>query len=341
VLDVTKSNKFDYTENVNAAYINYQRQLNAKWSLQAGLRAEQTNSEGNLSRTDGQQQEDDNVKKNYLDFFPSAALTININQTHTLNLTYSRRIDRPTYQDLNPFENKLDELTYEKGNAFLRPQYTNIIELTHTFKGMINTSVSYSHVKDFATQVTDTANRNATFVQQQNLATQQQYSANIGAPISVAKWWNGYANVWYNYQKFDGTIGKTAVSRGYSLYGMYMQNTFTLGKKGTSAELTGFFNGPNVWGGTWRTKAQGGVDVGMQQNLFNKKASLKMSVTDVFHTMPWSATNDFGGLRIKASGAWESRTFRLTFNYRFGSNDVKQARQRKTGLESESGRIKG
>lgn len=340
-LDLAKSNKFDYIENVNAAYINYQRQLNTKWSLQAGLRAEQTNSEGDLSRKDGQQQEDDNVKRHYLDFFPSAAITFNINQKHTLNLTYSRRIDRPTYQDLNPFENKLDELTYEKGNAFLRPQYTNIIELTHTFLGMLNTTIGYSHVKDYATQVTDTANKNATFVQQQNLATQQQYSINVGSPIPIAKWWNGYANVWYNYSKFDGMIGKTAVNRGYSLYGLYMQNTFTLGKKGTSAELSGFLNGPNVWGGTWRTKTQGGLDIGVQQNLFSKKATVKVSLTDVFHTMPWSATSDFGGLKLKAGGGWESRTFRVSFNWRFGSNDIKQNRQRKTGLESESGRIKG
>ncbi|MES2646788.1 MAG: TonB-dependent receptor [Bacteroidota bacterium] len=341
VLDVSKSNKFDYTENVNAAYVNYQRQLNTKFSLQAGLRAEQTNSEGKLTRTDGQQQEDDNVERNYLDFFPSAAFTFNVNKKHTLNLTYSRRVDRPTYQDLNPFENKLDELTYEKGNAFLRPQYTNTVELTHTFMGMINTTVGYSHVKDFATQITDTANKNATFVQQQNLSTQQQYSASIGAPLPIAKWWNGYANLWYNYQQFEGKIGKTQLNRGYSLYGAYMQNTFTIGKKGTSAELSGFFNGPNVWAGTWRTKAQGGLDIGLQQTILKKKGSLKLSVTDVFKTMPWSANSDFGGLKIRASGAWESRTLRLSFNYRFGNNDVKQSRQRKTGLESESGRIKG
>ena len=207
--------------------------------------------------------------------------------------------------------------------------------------GMINTTVGYSHVKDYATQITDTANKNATFVQQQNLATQQQYSVNIGAPIPVAKWWNGYANVWYNYQQFDGKIGKTQLSRGYSLYGAYMQNTFTLGKKGTSAEISGFYNGPNVWGGTWRTKAQGGFDIGLQQTMLKKKASLKVSVTDVLHTQPWSASSDFGGLRIKASGAWESRTLRISFNYRFGSNDIKQNRQRKSGLESEAGRIKG
>ena len=110
-LDPSKSNRFNYTENVNAAYFNFQKQLNKKWSLQAGLRAEQTNSEGDLLRTDGQQQADDNVTRHYLDFFPSGALTFNINEKNTLSLTYSRRIDRPTYQDLNPFENKLDELT--------------------------------------------------------------------------------------------------------------------------------------------------------------------------------------------------------------------------------------
>ena len=97
---------------------------------------------------------------------------------------------------------------------------------------------------------------------------------------------------------------------------------------------------PAIWGGTWRTKAQGGFDLGVQQQLFKKKASIKFSLTDVLRTMPWSATNDFGGLKIKASGAWESRTFRINFNYRFGSNDVKESRNRKTGLESEAGRIK-
>jgi hypothetical protein len=205
---------------------------------------------------------------------------------------------------------------------------------------MINTTVGYSHVKDFATQVTDTANGNATYVQQQNLATQQQFTAIIGSPLPIAKWWNGYANVWYNYQMFDGVIGKTTINRNYSLWGAYMQQTFTLGKKGTSAEVSGFYNGPNVWGGTWRTKPQWGLDAGVQQQLFKKKATLKLTVTDIFYTMPWSASSNFGGLNIKASGSWESRTFRVSFNYRFGSNDVKQSRQRKTGLETEAGRIK-
>ncbi len=334
-----RSNSFKYTENVNAAYINYQRQLNEKWSLQAGLRAEQTNSEGLLTRADGVVQSDNKVKRSYIDFFPSAALTWSINQKHSLNLTYSRRIDRPTYQDLNPFENKLDELTYEKGNAFLRPQYTDNVELTHTFMGFLNTTVGYSYVKDFTTQATDTTN-NATFVQQKNLAQQQILSFNIGSPTPINKWWSGYANIWYNYQMFKGTIGENSVKRNVPSYGAYLQQSFSLGKDYTT-EVSGWFNGPSVWGGTWKTKPQGAVDIGLQKQFMQKRASLKLSFTDIFFTAPWKATNEFGGLSINGGGNWESRTFRLNFSWRFGSAQIKSSRDRKTGLESESKRIKG
>jgi len=336
---LSRSNSFTYKENVNAAYVNYQRQFSPKWSLQTGLRMEQTNSEGILTRADGIMQADNTVKRSYLDFFPSAALTWTVDQKNTLNLTFSRRIDRPTYQDLNPFENKLDELTYEKGNAFLRPQYTNTVELSHTFKYMLNTTIGYSHVKDFATQTTDTTN-NATYVQQRNLATQRILSFSIGSPLPIAKWWNGYANVWYNYQMFNGKIGANEIKTEIPMFGAYMQHTFTLGK-GYNAELSGWFSGPNVWGATWRTKSLGGLDLGFQKQILKKQGTLKLSVTDIFFTNPWTATSNFGGLFINGRGQNESRTVRLSFSWRFGNNQVKAARQRQTGLESEAKRIKG
>jgi iron complex outermembrane recepter protein len=339
VKQLDRSNSFTYKENVNAAYVNYQRQLNEKWSIQTGLRMEQTNSDGNLTRADGLVQADNRVKRNYVNLFPSAAVTWNINQKHSLNLTYSRRIDRPTYQDLNPFENKLDELTYEKGNAFLRPQYTDNVELTHTFMGFINTTAGYSYVKDYATQATDTT-ANATFVQQKNLAQQQILSFNIGAPTPIKKWWNGYINLWYNYQMFNGFIGENKIKQNVPTYGAYLQQSFSLGKD-YSTEISGWFNGPSVWGGTWKTKPQGGVDVGVQKQLLKKQATIKISATDIFFTSPWNATSNFGGLYIRGGGNWESRTVRLTFSWRFGSNQIKNSRDRKTGLESEAKRIKG
>ena len=200
-----RSNKFRYTENINAAYLNYNRQLSEHLSLQAGLRAENTVSKGELSRANGTTTKDDTVGRNYTDLFPSAAFTWTINKKHTLNLTYSRRIDRPTYQDLNPFENKIDELSYQKGNAFLRPQYTQTAELTHTFMGFLNTTAGYSYVNQYSTEVTDTV-KNGGYIQQRNIGTQQILSFNIGSPMEIKKWWTGYANLWFNYQTIEGKI---------------------------------------------------------------------------------------------------------------------------------------
>ncbi len=334
-----KSNTFRYTENVNAAYVNYNRELSTKVSLQAGVRMENTASKGELTRADGKNQPDDTITKNYTDLFPSAAITWTVNKKNSLNLTYSRRIDRPTYQDLNPFENKLDELTYQKGNAFLRPQYSNIAELTHTFMGFVNTTLSYTHVHDYATEVTDTVG-NAGFVQSRNLATQQVLSLSLGAPIPIAKCCTGYVSLWYTNQYFEGMIGSNSVKVTIPSYGAYMQQGFSLGRD-YSVELSGWYSGPAVWGVTWHTRPMGAMDLGMQKQFLHKNATFKVSVTDMFFTGYWRSESNFGGYHIYGTGKNESRTLRFSLSYRFGSSQVKAARERHTGLESESNRIKG
>ncbi|MCG7860606.1 outer membrane beta-barrel family protein, partial [Flavihumibacter sediminis] len=92
-----------------------------KWNLESGLRVEWTISDGQLKAA--QTQQDESVRRNYLDWFPSAGLTYQLNPKNSLGLSFSRRIDRPNYRDLNPFESQIDELTYQKGNPFLNPQY--------------------------------------------------------------------------------------------------------------------------------------------------------------------------------------------------------------------------
>ena len=339
VKQMNQSNSFGYTERVTAAYANYQYAHGQTWSLQAGLRMENTYSKGDLTRADGIVQADNTVKKNYTDFFPSAALSWNINKTNSLNLTYSRRIDRPSYEDLNPFERKLDELSYEKGNAFLRPQYTNSVELTHTLFSFINTTVGYSYVKDFATQVTDTTG-NATCIQQQNLATQKILSFSIGAATPFRKWWNGYVNLWYNYQTFEGHIGNNPLSASIPSYGAYIQQTFTL-PKNYSAEVSGWYNGPSIWAATWHTLPHWSVDMGIQKQFADKRATIRVSFTDIFHTAPWRSHSDFGGMKLTGNGNWESQTVSVAFSYRFGNNQMKSTRQHASGMEAETNRIKG
>ena len=145
-LDLNSSNVFLYKENINAGYLNYATALSKKINLQAGLRLENTVTNSVLTRF-GQSSimGDDTIKRNYTDLFPSAAFSYTMNANNTFDLNYSRRIDRPNYSDLNPFETRVDELTYIKGNAYLRPQYTNSIQLTHTFKERYITALGYSH----------------------------------------------------------------------------------------------------------------------------------------------------------------------------------------------------
>ncbi len=333
------SNKFAYTENVNALYVNYNRQLNPKWTVQAGVRMENTSSRG-LLESGKTTRNDNDVKRNYTDFFPSAALTFNASQKHSFNLTYSRRIDRPGYQDLNPFENRLDELTYQKGNAFLKPQYTNSFELTHTFMYQFNTTIGYSRITDFFSQIIDTALKTRAFITQRNLASQNIYSINLSIPYQFTKWWSIFLNVNGYHSAYKATFedGKK-INLSVNSLSLYGQQTFTF-KKGFSGEISGWYSAPSIWGGTFRSSAMGGLDLGVQQQLFNGQGSVKISYTDLFRTMRWRGISDFGGSYIDARGGWESQQLRLNFTYRFGNKQVSAARQRNRGNEDENKRIK-
>jgi hypothetical protein len=337
VLNTDQSNHFVYTENINAAYLNYQHSILKDLDLQAGLRAEQTNSEGDLTNETSQQ--DENVKRHYLDFFPSAGLNYNLNKKNSFALSYSRRIDRPNYQELNPFEYKLDELTYRKGNPFLDPQYTDKFEISHTYNYAITTSLSYSHTKDFFAQITDTLSGGRSYITTRNLASEDVISLDISGQLPVTKWWTLYANASGYHLHYAADFGEgKLIDVSTFACNFYAQNTFKL-PEGFSLELSGWYSSPSIWGGTYKTAQQGSVDAGVQKKLFKDRGTLKLSITDIFHTAPWSSVNEYGGLYIEANGDWESRQFRATFTYRFGNKQVKGARQRQTGNESETERI--
>lgn len=336
VKDINLSNRFNYDENVKALYVNYNRALSKKTTVQAGVRMENTSSEGDLISL--VPQSDDTVKRNYTDFFPSGAITYMLNGKNTFNLSYSRRIDRPGYQDLNPFEDKLDELTYRKGNAFLNPQYTNSFQLSHTFLYRYVTSISYSHIKDYFAQIIDTV-ANKSYITQKNLAQQNIFSLNFSAPVKITKWWNSFAtlNAYHSAYKADFGAGKK-INVNVDALSLYTQQTFSI-KKGPTFELSGFYNSPSVWGGTFKSSAIGSIDVGVQQKLFKGAGTIKVNFTDLLNTLHWKGTSDYGGSYLVASGHFESQQLKINFSYRFGNIQVKAARQRKAAADEESKRL--
>jgi len=339
VKDLDVSNQFVYKERTSAGYVNYNRMFGKKLNVQAGLRLENTDYMGDLIANN--EQNGQKVEKNYTELFPSAALTYTFNPKMGLNLTYSRRIDRPSYQDLNPFENKLDELTYQKGNPRLRPQFTNSIELSPTYQGYPVITVGYSQTKDVFTQILDTTDLRAMFITQENIADQQNYTLSLNFPTPIAKWWEGFVSVTGFRSHFKANFRSDfTVDQSYNAFNLYSEQTVKL-PKGFSVQLSGWYNSRAFWG-TLRSGQQGAMDFGIQKKLFDGKGDLRLRFGDILHTAGWNGENLFTpGLKMIARGNWESRTVTLNFSYRFGSAEVKGSRQRKTGLEDEGRRVKG
>ncbi len=341
VLNIDRTNRFVYKEQVVAGYVNWNHSY-GKFGVQLGLRAENTHSMGNLTAM--KPINDKNVDTSYLNFFPSVALSYTKNENNAFNLTYRHSIDRPEYQSLNPFEYQLNELLFEKGNPFLRPQYSHSFDLSYTYHQAATLSVGYARTNDYITETTDQQydaqlNKYRFFVTKRNLATFDHFYVSMQTPIPVKKWWNIYLNTWFNYDlvKADFGGGKI-VDIEKPEAGFYMQHTFTLGK-GWTAEANGNWSTGGNWG-TFVAKPQGSMGVAVMKKFWDGDGSLKFAFDDVFHTSKWTAVSTIGNLTIQGSGTWEGQRVKLNFGYRFGSKQIKGARNHETGIEAEKKRVK-
>jgi iron complex outermembrane recepter protein len=337
VLDSLSSDNFNYKENINAAYINYNRSFKAGPTLQAGLRLENTNSKGNSA---GWQQitadyspYDSTWPRHYTDLFPSASLN-----WKQWTLSYSRRIDRPSYQNLNPFVIKLDDYTFVQGNTMLKPQYGNNGSLTWSYKYALSVTLNYSHISDLFTTVSDTIDGSRTVNAQVNLASQDILGANISYSFQY-KWYSAFVNVngFYALYKANFGPGKIIDLNVFNTT-IVSQHNFQLGR-GWSANLSQYYTSRNIWNGTLRVRPFWSLDGGLIKTLFNGRAALKASVSDIFYTLPWALTSNYSGQSLYSSGNNDTRQFKLNFTYRFGNRQVKAARQHLTGVEDESQRV--
>ncbi|MGZ3939309.1 MAG: outer membrane beta-barrel protein [Flavisolibacter sp.] len=340
-LNIQKSNEFDYKENINAGYVNYNRQFKGIM-LQAGVRVENTVAEGISTGVKNSVKYDSTFNRNYTDVFPSAAITFNKNPMNQFGISYSKRIDRPAYQDLNPFEFKLDEYTFQKGNVNLRPQYTNSIGISNTYKYRLTTSLNYSHVKDMFAQWIDTTEKSKAFVSKKNLAQQDIIAFNISYPYQY-KSYMVFANLSSNYSKYKADFGPgRKVDQGAFGMTVYAQNSLKFGKTKTwTGELTGFYVAPTIQQGAFKSEALWSVDAGLSKNLWKNKATIKTSFSDIFNTLHFTGTQQFAGQSTRVQARWESQLLKVNFVYRFGSNQVKAARNRTIGAEEETKRTQG
>ncbi len=336
-----RSKRFFYDENVYAGYVNFNVPHIKKINFSVGLRAEQTDATGDL-RAFADDLQEPPVDFNYLSWFPSAGLTYQLAQKHALSLNYGRRINRPDYNVLNPFNNQLSEISFEKGNPFLQPEIVNNLELGYTLAYRYNFKIGYSRTIDQITRLIGPSERDprANFITWANLATQEIYSANISAPFTVVKGWDAYINFSGAHTDNQADYGNEGVVdvQAWS-YSIFQQHTLDLGG-GFKGEVSGWFSGPGVWGGVFLYDPSSSLNLGLQKKFFKDKLNARISVQDIFYESGWSGVSSFNGLVSSGSGNWDSRRVSLSLSYNFGNQKIK-SRNRKTGIEEESKRVGG
>ena len=331
--DVGRSNRFNYKENINAAYATLSHDFGST-SLEVGLRAEQTNSTANAVN------DQKTVKRSYLDFFPNIAVTQSLAERHKLSFAYNRRIDRPDYKSLNPFVYFVDLYTFSQGNPFLNAQYTNALSLTYNYDEKLNVSLGYSLTKNLITDVfLANETQKTLYVTTQNLGRQYAYDLTLSAPTTIAKFWSmdNSLTTTYNQTQTDNLNG-FAYNKKKLNFTFNSSHSFTLSTT-TTAELSGDYTSAQIYG-TYAIKPYYGIDLGLKKSFLDNKFSLKFAVNDVLNTRKARVNSAVANLAYSLSQKQETNIFRLSFNYAFGNSKVKSARERQTGAAAEEGRIK-
>ncbi|WPV66542.1 outer membrane beta-barrel protein [Chitinophaga sp. LS1] len=335
VRDTGRTNQFTYHEKVIAGYIDYRIKVLSKLSIAAGLRTEHTQVDGQLNTLTANKVQ--SVDSQYINFFPNLALAFSLDRNNEIGLIYNKRIDRPAYQDLNPFEFVLDELSYVKGNPFLKPQLSQTVKLSHIYKQMLTTSISYTDTRDYIVRYRDTITAGRTFQTNTNLA--HLYTLNLSATFqySPAPWWDfNYTLSGYR-QQVKGRAGQTDMDLSQNTWSASGNNTFRYNK--WSLEIIGFYNSrfldaPALVNSQWT------VDAGIQRKILKDAGTLRLSVSDIFNSLEFSLKRDFGGLYYVNRNKWETQQVKIAFSYRFGNQKIKGPSNRDNGLNDQKRRMR-
>ena len=333
VVDNDKTNRFKYKENINAAYLNFTKEFK-KWSLQTGLRLENTNYKGN--QFGNPVKPDSAFNKSYTGLFPTMFAGYKLNNKNQFGFSYGRRISRPDYESLNPFIFFIDKYTYEAGNPFLKPMYANVFELSHTYNKFLTSNLNYTHSKDMFNEYFEQSGY-ATIVKQNNYGSIDDISFSLNAELKPTKWWTMMPYAEFNYNKVNSQLYGFVLNTSGTGFSSNLNNQFTF-KKGWSAELSGFYRS-TMKRGQFEIGSMKQISTGISKQILKKKGSLKLNVADIFNSGKQKGLVNIQNTVAAFTQTRDSRNVGITFNYRFGK-PLKIQQRKSGGAGDEQSRIK-
>ena len=278
--------------------------------------------------------------RNYTQLFPTGYASYKHNEHNQFVISYGRRIQRPSYQDMNPFYFFLDKYTFQVGNPYLQPQFSHNIDLSHTFKGFLTTTFNYTRTNDILIQILEQDDAtNTTYVKMGNIANQQQIGLSVSAGFPINKWWTTNIYLYGFYNEFEGPINGNQVKLSAPSFMGNMQNIFKF-KKGWGAELSAFYRSPTQEG-VISARSMGQISFAGSKTIMKGKGSLRLNVRDPFDLQMFRGSSQYGNVDVTINNQWDNRTVYASFTYRFGKPmQGQQPRRKNGGASEEQNRIK-
>ncbi|CAL2093377.1 outer membrane beta-barrel family protein [Tenacibaculum sp. 190524A02b] len=337
VFDPTQSNEFMYSENINALYADMSKPLGKKWQTKIGLRFENTQTKG-ISKTSNQTD-----SNSYNTLFPSVFFAYTPSRKNIFNLSYSRRIQRPSFERLNPFRFYINSISYQEGNPFLKPQISENLEFKHIYKGKFISKAFVSYVDDgyFNIIKAEDGAQQRIVVTFDNFYTAYNYGLTETFIYNPTQWWNTVT---------QATVSKmdTRYKDGFNLdaelvsgwnFQFYNRNTFHLNKAKTmQAEATFIYASPQKLM-YFSTSEMISLDLGLKFSLLDKKLNCTVAINDILKRKATHVNTKTNGINQTYYNYFDTRSVKISLNYSFGNKKIK-VKQRNSGNEEEQNRAK-
>ncbi|TDH23437.1 hypothetical protein EXU57_16640 [Segetibacter sp. 3557_3] len=339
VPDLSRSNHFLYKEKISAAYGSIDAKQ-GKWHWQAGLRYEITSYKA--YQLGNAEIKDSAFNRNYGSLFPTAFVSYKTDSNNMFTLRTGRRIDRPPFQNLNPFLRTLNKYTYEGGNPFIKPQYTWNFALAHTYKQRLTTELSYGYLRDYFSQIfvidssSSNINRNIIIYTRGNVGSFQNFGLSETYQVPVTRWWNLTAVAQFNHKIIKGVVW-APLKVNISQLNISLNNQFQF-NKGWGAEISGYYQTRSQIDLQEWLEPQGELNLGVSKQILKGAGSLKLGIRDITYFQNYSGYSTFENSHEPFRIQWDSRVARLTFSWRFGQT-LKALKRSEGGATEEINRV--
>ncbi len=334
--EYTINNRFTYREDIHAAYVNYAAEWK-KLAIQLAGRLEHTSLQGH--QQDHTTKRDTLFTRSYTNLFPTLFLSYKLGKkgNHQLNFSYGKRIDRPDYASLRPFETPMDKYNYRIGNPYLRPQFSDNLELSWLFRNNYTASLFYSKLNNGIEETIEVRD-NVFYRRPNNISSKQVMGFSLDGSIHLTKAWVINPAIQYTWSLLATRLNNQDLRVQGGNWNLSASTQLNLAK-GWTIELTPDYSSRQVYV-QYEQAHSWYIHSGISKKIWKDNGTIRLNFRDIFHTR--QDYQDFS--HVKGAGGyskrtWDTQSITLALSYRF-KKGIKETR-RQTGEAGEERRRLG